>query len=420
MNFKEFVDFILFYPKEAVIMTTIITGKHNTAKIFTTNIEQSAKDQIQALCDQPAFSGSKIRIMPDVHAGAGCVIGTTMTITDKVVPNLVGVDIGCSVTAIKLPKTTIDLDNLDRFIRNSIPSGFNIRETPHAVADMLDFTTLYCPFNHDRALRSIGTLGGGNHYIEIGRDNEGNLWLSVHTGSRHLGLQIAEYYQKLAVTKCNSIDTKALIAKLKAEGKHSQIQSAIAEIKAQQTAINPDFAYVEGDDLFEYLNDMEFAQFYAAMNGRVIINEILKELGEELSIATAVAEECIFTMHNYIEPNTNILRKGAISAQKDETILIPLNMRDGTLICKGKGNPDWNFSAPHGAGRILSRAQARKQLSLQDFQQTMEGIHSSSVVKETIDESPEAYKPMQEIIDSIGDTAEIITQIKPIYNFKAV
>lgn len=364
----------------------LVEGKYNRAKIFTDQVEPEALAQIRELCDQEFTRGSRIRIMPDVHAGIGCTIGTTMTITDKVVPNLVGVDIGCGMETIKLREKTIDFKKLDRVIYDHIPSGFDIRKKPHAYASHVNLRELYCK-NHvdlDRAVKSVGTLGGGNHFIEVNRDEEGNLYLVVHSGSRHLGKQVAEYYQNLAY------DT----------------------LRKKFINVSKPLAYLEGENYRKYLHDMQIVQQYAVYNRRAIVEEILSRLG--LGV-----EDRFTTIHNYIDLKSMILRKGAISARRGERVLIPMNMRDGSLICLGKGNPDWNYSAPHGAGRLMSRRKAKEVITLAEFQRTMEGIYSTTVNKSTLDECALAYKPMEEIINHIQETVEIVSVIKPVYNFKA-
>jgi RNA-splicing ligase RtcB len=361
-----------------------LKGKFNTAKVFTDNIENEAISQIINLCNQEYAKDSVIAIMPDVHAGAGCTIGTTMTITDKVCPNLVGVDIGCGVIVAKIKKQSIDFAKLDRHIRQNVPSGFDVRAKEHSFASLIDMKEFRCieALKVERMLLSIGTLGGGNHYIEMSEGSEGELYLSIHTGSRNLGKQVAEFYQKIAVAK------------------HSNIEKSLA--------------YLEGQDFKDYMHDMLLAQKYARLNREAILDVIAKQMG-------FVVDFQFETIHNFIERSEMgaILRKGAVSAYKYQPIIIPMNMRDGSLICIGKGNVEWNFSAPHGAGRILSRSGAKREISLADFKKSMEGIWTTSVQESTIDESPMAYKPMEEIIANIGDTVEIKTIIKPIYNFKA-
>jgi len=367
----------------------ILQGKYNTAIVYTENIEPEATRQIIQLCNEAFTEGSQIRIMPDAHSGAGCTIGTTMTITDKIVPNLVGVDIGCGMETVKLKVDNIDLEKLDRVIHAYIPAGFDIRKTPHKYVKEIHLDELKClrHINQDRAVLSIGTLGGGNHFIEVDRDEDGKLYLVVHSGSRNLGKQAAEYYQNLAYKELK-------------EKKRTQITKALA--------------YVSGESFDHYLHDMRIIQRYADLNRKAIISEILRYMGLEREI-----EEQFTTIHNYIDTEMNILRKGAVRALHGEKLLIPINMRDGSLICVGKGNPDWNYSAPHGAGRLMSRSKAKEMLKLDDFIKSMEGIFSTTVNRSTIDEASMAYKPMEEIMANIKDTVDVVKVIKPIYNFKA-
>lgn len=395
-----------------------ITGKYNTAKVFTNVIENEAVDQIKTLCNQEFITGSKIRIMPDVHSGAGCTIGTTMTITDKVIPNLVGVDIGCGMETVMITDKEIDLEKLDKLIYEKIPSGHNIRKIPHELINEIDLNQLKCTghVKMDRAIRSIGTLGGGNHFIEAGKDEEGNIYITVHSGSRHLGLEVANYYQKMgykALNKVSDIDIEKIIEQLKSEGREKEINKTIKEIKKQIiTDIPQALAYVSEELFDDYIHDMKLIQKFAVLNRKAMMDEIIKGLGTE------VAEE-FTTIHNYIDTDMMILRKGAVSAKEGEKLLIPINMRDGSLICIGKGNEDWNYSAPHGAGRLMSRTKAKKTFELKNFKKEMEGIYTTSVSKDTLDECPMAYKAMEDIIKNIGDTVDIIKRIIPIYNFKA-
>lgn len=391
-----------------------LQGKYNTAKVFTDNVESEAIAQIINLLNQEFVLGSKIRIMPDTHAGAGCTIGTTMTIDDKVVPNLVGVDIGCGMETAVLIDTRVELQRLDRVIHEHIPAGFSIREQKHPFLSEIDLRKLRCikSVNLSRAELSLGTLGGGNHFIELNRDEDGRLYLVVHSGSRYLGKQVAEYYQNAAANSLNDRGKKinALIADLKSQGRVADIESEIKKVGKHK--VDKSLAYCEGTLFDDYLHDMSIVQEYARLNRLAIVREIVKHMKLKLTSSFT-------TIHNYIDLDTKILRKGAISAQKGEQVLIPLNMRDGSLICVGKGNPDWNCSAPHGAGRLMSRSAAKASITLTQFERSMEGIYTTTVNKSTIDESPMAYKPMEEIILNIADTAEIINIIKPLYNFKA-
>lgn len=395
-----------------------INGSVTSAKVFTETIEEVAIAQIKQLCDMDYTKGSKIRIMPDVHAGAGCTIGTTMTISDKIVPNLVGVDIGCGMETIRIKNRRLELEKLDKLIYARIPSGKNIREIPHKYNNEIDLTALRCykEIHSHRAIHSIGTLGGGNHFIEADKDDEGNIYIVIHSGSRYLGKEVATLYQELGYQRLNGYDKKAvedLIKKYKAEGREKEIQSAIKDLKNQVlTNIPYSLAYVS-EDLFEdYMHDMQIVQHFATLNRKAMIDEIVR--GMKLDIV-----EQFTTIHNYIDTENMILRKGAVSAKKREKLLIPINMRDGSLICIGKGNEDWNCSAPHGAGRLMSRTQAKNTFTVSEFKKQMKDIYTTSVNKETLDECPMAYKDMSEIINNIEPTADIIKVIKPIYNFKA-
>lgn len=550
-----------------------LKGKYGDAKVFTDNIDQETISQVIGLLNQPYAAESKIRIMPDCHAGSGCVIGTTMTLTDKVVPNLVGVDIGCfagdtkvytvdygwtpiktlvekkefvvdsydedqiafvmskaiarktrenaelvkvhyhelhclrkdvehevyctpdhkflvekyerpicsaepksseatetewveakdllpdmrlisedyfvivdsvektdrredvycltvedthnfliegsvvvhncGMYALQLEETDIDLSLLDAAINQYVPAGFNIHEHPIATSNV---DKVLAPVNVDKAMCSLGTLGGGNHFIEVDRDTNGNLWLVIHTGSRHLGVEICNYYQELGykALKASGSEEKIqeIVARLKAEGRPSEIESEIKKFWAQRPSIPKELSYVTGKIFDDYLHDMELAQEHAWINREVIAIQILQAMDLHVT-------DSFQTVHNYIDTKNRILRKGSISAQSGEKVLIPLNMRDDSLICIGQGNPDWNYSAPHGAGRILSRSKAKDAVSMDDFKDSMSGIYSTSVTESTIDESPFVYKPMDEIMENIKDTVEVVERITPIYNFKA-
>ncbi|MDE7288361.1 MAG: RtcB family protein [Oscillospiraceae bacterium] len=398
-----------------------VNGKYNSAKVFTDVVEDSAIAQIKELCDQEFVQNEKIRIMPDAHAGAGCVIGTTMTITDKIVPNLVGVDIGCGMETVKIKGKHIELMQLDKLIYRAIPSGFDIRNTAHRYAEQIDLTELKCKHyvNLDRAEKSLGTLGGGNHFIEADKGDDGSVYIVVHSGSRHLGVEVAKYYQEMGYKQLvseyvtNKDEENKLIEELKAQGRQQDIQNEIAKLRNGKTVPIPKhLAYVSGELFNDYIHDMRIVQRFAELNRKAMMDEILKGMGLK-------AEEQFTTIHNYIDTENMILRKGSVSAQSGEKLIIPINMRDGSLICKGKGNPDWNYSAPHGAGRLMSRSAARESFTVSEFKKQMKGIYSTSVCSGTLDECPMAYKGMDDIVNNIGDTAEIISIIKPIYNFKA-
>lgn len=395
-----------------------IKGKYNQAKIFTDIVDSASIAQVQELCNQEFAAGSRIRLMPDIHAGAGCTVGTTMTITDKIVPNLVGVDIGCGMETVQLRETHLELQKLDKLIREKIPSGFAVRSKPHKYHKQIDLSQLYC-FRHihqARAEKSIGTLGGGNHFIEVDRDEQGSLYLIIHSGSRHLGVEVANYYQNQGYQVLNGSDeasVAAVIEQLKCEGREKEIQREIKKLKnTKQTNIPKALAYVSGELFEQYLHDMKLVQEFAALNRKAMVEEIVK--GMKLHI-----EEQFTTVHNYIDTDTMVLRKGAVSAQAGEKLLIPINMRDGSLICTGKGNEDWNCSAPHGAGRLMSRADAKQRFTVSEFKKQMEQVYTTSVGKSTLDECPMAYKDMQNILENIGPTAEVQKRILPVYNFKA-
>lgn len=383
-------------------------------KIFAKAIEEKAKDQIDLLIAQEPFKDCKIRIMPDVHAGAGCVIGFTADLGDKVIPNIVGVDIGCGMLTVDLGNIEIDYKKLDEVINQNIPSGMNVHSSPKPPTRYIEDMKCYNELtNIDRLNASLGTLGGGNHFIEIDEGENGHKYLVIHTGSRNLGKQVAEIYQKKAVEHVKHGSTKEVIDFLKSHGLEKIIQSAVAELKAK-AKIPKELCYLEGEERENYLHDMELCQDWAFRN-RV---DIAARIINEMKIGICDIKGYFDTVHNYID-NDNMVRKGAISAKVGEKVLIPLNMRDGCIIAIGRGNTDWNESAPHGAGRIMSRSKARENISLQDFTDSMKDVYSTSVCDETIDEAPQAYKPMQEIIDCIGDTVDIVEIIKPVYNFKA-
>ena len=395
-----------------------IAGTHNTAKVFIDTIDETTRAQIATMCDQDFLSGCRIRVMPDTHAGKGCTIGTTMTLHDKVVPNIVGVDIGCGMETAILEEKSLDLQVLDCFIRSNIPAGMEIRERPHTYQEQADLRALHCfgQINEHRARHSIGTLGGGNHFIEVDRDDEGNLYIVVHSGSRHLGVEVARYYQEAGYKVLNGTDdatVAGIIARMRAEGREKEIQKELKKLKnIKQTSIPKALAYVSGELFEQYIHDMKIVQQFAALNRQAMMDEIVG--GMKLHV-----EEQFTTIHNYIDTDAMILRKGAVSAKAGEQLLIPINMRDGSLICVGKGNEDWNCSAPHGAGRLMSRADAKQSFTVSEFRKQMADVFTTSVNKSTLDECPMAYKGMQDILDNIGPTAEVVKIIRPIYNFKA-
>ena len=395
-----------------------VKGKYNSAKIFTDIVDEASIAQVQLLCNQEFTKGSRIRLMPDIHAGAGCTVGTTMTIADKVVPNLVGVDIGCGMETVRLKEKHIELQKLDKLIHEKIPSGFSIREKAHRYFEQVPLEKLHCfdAINPLRAEKSLGTLGGGNHFIEADQDEDGNLYLVVHSGSRHLGLEVANHYQNEGYQELNGCGKQAvaeLIAQMKAAGREKEINRELKKRKnTKQTDIPRPLAYVSGELFEHYLHDTKIVQQFAMLNRQAMMDEIIK--GMKLHV-----EEQFTTIHNYIDTENRILRKGAVSAQAGETLLIPINMRDGGLICVGKGNEDWNCSAPHGAGRLMSRSDAKRSFTISEFKNQMDGVYSTSVGQSTLDECPMAYKSMENIVENIGDTAEIVKIIKPVYNFKA-
>lgn len=363
-----------------------IKGKYGTCKVFTKNLEESAYDQIKNLVDQEFTKGSKIRIMPDVHQGMGCVIGFTGDLGDKVIPNIVGVDIGCGMLTVRLKDIDIDLPSLDKVINTYVPAGTKTHKRPIGKFERLDDLLIIDKLkNLNRIRNSLGSLGGGNHFIEVSKDSRGDKYLIIHSGSRNLGKQVADYYQKLAI-----------------------------ELRKDKD-LPKDLAYLEGQERIAYLKDMKICQEYASYNRLLMANLILERtFGKDLE-----EFEYFETIHNYIDFRDNIIRKGAVASYEGEDLLIPINMRDGSILARGKGNPDWNYSAPHGAGRILSRTQAKNSLSMDEFKDEMKGVYSSSIKKSTLDESPMAYKPMEEILSMLGDTADLIDILRPIYNFKA-
>ena len=395
-----------------------IVGRCATAVCYAEIIEDEAKEQIRRMCDYPFTEGSKIRIMPDVHAGEGCTIGTTMTVTDKAVPNIVGVDIGCGMYSVNIGQGEIDFARFDE-AAHYIPSGFDVWEGRQ---EHFDLTCLKCfrELRDSRRIeRSLGTLGGGNHFIEIDRASDGTNWLVIHTGSRNLGHQVATYYQNLAIDLDRGKDEylrkrAELIATYKAEGRRKEIQSALKAMKweAKKNTMPEDLCYLSGEYLDDYIHDVKICQEFASRNREKIAEVLMSRTG--LS-----AYDAFHTTHNYIDTDSMILRKGAISAKSGERVLIPINMRDGSILAIGRGNPEWNYSAPHGAGRVMSRRSAKESLSMAEYQDAMKGVYTTAVSESTIDEAPMAYKPLEAIIDVIAETVDIVSVMKPVYNFKA-
>lgn len=401
-----------------------IKGNYAEATVFADEIEESARAQIGLLLDQPFAEGCRVRIMPDVHAGAGCVIGFTADLGDKVIPNLVGVDIGCGMLTVALGRREVDFDALDGLIRAEVPAGRAVHEGRKA---RFALDRLHCcrQLKDSRRLeRSLGTLGGGNHFIEVDADGEGNRYLVIHTGSRNLGKQVAEIYQSLAVDLASGkgelfAARRRLIERFKAEGRRTEIQAALRALEASflagQPELPPDLCYLSGPEREDYLHDMALCQEFAVRNRAMIADVLLKGLfSEELP-----AFDAFETVHNYIDLTDRIVRKGAVSAKKGERLLIPVNMRDGSLLCEGRGNPDWNQSAPHGAGRLYSRAEAKNRFTVEDFRESMAGIFTTSVGEDTLDECPMAYKSMEHLLKYLGPTAQIKAVLRPCYNFKA-
>ena len=404
-----------------------IEGKYNTAKIYTDNVEDSTKDQVMKLCNQETFKNSNIRIMPDCHAGKGCVIGTTMTVSERIVPNLVGVDIGCGMLTVELGNVDLNLEKIDNYIKKNIPHGFKINE--HAkveykkdIEKLLSFREL--TKSSKEFNRALGSLGSGNHFIEINEDSKDNKYLIVHSGSRNLGNQVATYYQRKACDYHSGLDENfeqeklQLMKRYKEKGKKKQIKKALVELKKEhrkETEIPEELCYLEGKLMHDYLHDMDIIQKYADINRIVIAKRII----EDATHLDFNKLNRFQTIHNYIDIDNMILRKGAISSQNGEKVLIPINMRDGSILAVGKGNKEWNYSAPHGAGRVLSRGDARKKLCLEEFKDSTKDIFTSSVNESTLDESPMAYKDIDEIISNTKETIDIIDILKPIYNFKS-
>lgn len=401
-----------------------LQGKYAKATVFTDNVEQEAMSQIIELCNQDFVQGCNIAIMPDVHAGKGCVIGFTASLGDKVIPNIVGVDIGCGMLVVELGQIDIDLTDLDRIIHQYVPSGFEVHEGRQT---RFSFTHMRCHRelkDTKRLERAIGTLGGGNHFIELNQDDQRNTYLVIHTGSRNLGKQVAEFYQKLAIDLSSGKDKMyeeqdLLISLYKNSGRKHLIEGALKDLRQKYVGMHPKHAehlcFLTGGFRQDYIADMQTCELYAHLNRNMIAGIILKHLN-----GSVLADyEQFETVHNYVAFRDNIIRKGSVAAYQGEKLIIPMNMRDGSIIATGKSNPAWNYSAPHGAGRLMSRSKAKELLSMDDYKTAMQGVHTTSVSKSTLDEAPMAYKPMEEIIANIGDTVDIVSIVKPIYNFKA-
>ncbi len=397
-----------------------IKGIVNTAIVYANVIEEEAIDQIRKMCDYEFTKDSKIRIMPDVHAGKGCTIGTTMTVTDKAVPNVVGVDIGCGMYTINLGKIDIDFAKLDE-VCHYIPSGMNVWQGRQEKFDLQQLRCFRELKDTKRLERGLGTLGGGNHFIEIDQAEDGTKYLVIHTGSRNLGKQVAEIYQKLAIDLNKGmedyfIQRDEIIKSYKEQGRRKEIQTALKELAAKriirEASMPEELCYLYGKYFEDYLFDVEICQNFARRNRELIAEIILHKCG-------FVAVDRFHTIHNYIDTSEMILRKGAIAAHKGERLLIPINMRDGSVLAVGKGNPEWNYSAPHGAGRVLSRGNARRSLSMEEYKKVMEGVYTTSISEDTLDEAPMAYKSITDIMDVIQESVDVIEVLKPIYNFKA-
>ena len=397
-----------------------IKGKVNTALCYASLVEEEAVEQIRRMCDYSITEGSRIRIMPDVHAGKGCTIGTTMTVRDKVVPNVVGVDIGCGMYTVKLAEKEIDFEKLDE-AAHFIPSGKNVWEGRQERFDLQELCCYRYLKDTKRLQRSLGTLGGGNHFIEVDQASDGTKYLVIHSGSRNLGKQVAELYQKLAIDLDKGIGEylearEELIRTYKEQGRRKEIQNALKELKwdqeQKQSEIPEDLCFLSGKYMEEYLHDVEICQRFAARNREKMAEILLSRTGLH-------AVEAFHTIHNYIDTEEMILRKGAIAAHAGEKVLIPINMRDGSVLAVGRGNPEWNYSAPHGAGRVMSRTKAKETLDMEQYREMMEGIYTTSVNEKTLDEAPMAYKALEDIIDVIRGSVDVIEVLKPVYNFKA-
>lgn len=399
-----------------------IIGRYATAIVYTDIIEETATEQIQQLCDQSFVEGCSIRIMPDVHAGTGCVIGFTADLGQRVIPSIVGVDIGCGMLTVELGKAPVDYAKLDQVVRQFVPAGSEVHEQPAAEFPKLKELLIYNKLrNLSWIENSLGTLGGGNHFIEIDVDDEGMHYLVIHTGSRNLGKQVADYYQELAYDILygkiqEEEQRRALIAEYKAAGRTAELEQALMNLRVEsENQIPKNLCYLTDEAREAYLHDMKICQEYAVMNRRIIADRILTNL-----LGRGVDTFHSFqTIHNYIDHESNIIRKGAVSAKKGEQLLIPINMRDGSLLCIGKGNLEWNCSAPHGAGRLFSRGAARQSFTVEAYAKEMNGIYTTSVSEDTLDECPMAYKPMESIVSNVTPTVEIVKVIRPVYNFKA-
>ncbi|MBQ3568687.1 MAG: RtcB family protein [Anaerotignum sp.] len=397
-----------------------IKGKVNTAICYAKVIEEGAIEQIRRMCDYELTAGSRVRIMPDVHAGKGCTIGTTMTVTDKVCPNIVGVDIGCGMYTVKLAEKELDFEKIDAAC-HYIPSGMNVWEGRLERFDLTDLRCYRSLRDTRRLERSLGTLGGGNHFVEVDRSADGTNYLVIHSGSRNLGKQVAEVYQQLAVDLHMGKESyfkqrDEIIRTYKEEGRRSEIQQTLKELKnnyeTQALAVPADICWLYGTFLDDYLHDVEICQKFARRNREKMAEIILERTG-------MTALESFHTIHNYIDTKEMILRKGAIAAHAGEKVLIPINMRDGSVIAIGKGSEEWNYSAPHGAGRIMSRGKAKEAIDIEAYKESMKGIYTTSVSESTLDEAPMAYKSLEDIIDVISDSVDIIEVMRPVYNFKA-
>ena len=397
-----------------------IKGKVNTAICYAKVVEDEAIEQIRRMCDYPMTEGAKIRIMPDVHSGKGCTIGTTMTITDKAVPNVVGVDIGCGMYTVDLGKADIDFEKVDE-AAHFIPSGMDVWE---GRVERFDLTGLACYRelrDTKRLGRSLGTLGGGNHFIEIDQSADGTQYLVIHSGSRNLGKQVADFYQKLAVNLNRGYGDylekrDEIIRTYKEQGRKSEIEAALKQLHWSvfqcETSMPDDLCYLSGKYLEDYLHDVEICQAFARRSREKMAEILIDRVG----LASGAA---FHTVHNYIDTDEMILRKGSIAAHKGEKVLIPINMRDGSVIATGKGNPEWNYSAPHGAGRLMSRTKAKDTLTMDEYREAMKGVYTTSVNELTLDEAPMAYKSLGDIIDVITESVDVVEVIKPVYNFKA-